>query len=106
MKQKEAIEFNGEMLIVAVEPAKKDLIDRILEKENGIKIECLAWQSKYNSYVVYDYEPFCAEGFIVNYQILGDMNKLKFLKAIIDKAINQRSFLEKCLQKQSAKAIA
>lgn len=27
------------------------------------------WQSKYNSYVEYDYEPFCSEGFIIKTKV-------------------------------------
>ena len=31
--------------------------------EYHAKIEKKEWRSKYNHYVVYDYEPFCADGF-------------------------------------------
>ena len=35
-------------------------------EENNSRIERKEWKSKYNSYVVYDYEPFCTEGFEIN----------------------------------------
>ena len=37
-----------------------------IANEYRCKIEKKEWKSKYNNYVIYDYEPFCADGFEVN----------------------------------------
>ena len=46
----------------------KDMVDWVedIADENNCRIERKEWKSKYNSYVVYDYEPFCSEGFEIN----------------------------------------
>ena len=46
----------------------RNIIDWVedIADENNCKIERKEWKSKYNSYVVYDYEPFCSEGFEIN----------------------------------------
>ena len=46
----------------------KDIVEWIedVAEENNCRIERKEWKSKYNSYVVYDYEPFCSEGFEIN----------------------------------------
>lgn len=45
-------------------PFLKNLID-----ENKCHIIREEWVSKYNSYVMYEYEPFCADGFMYNVTI-------------------------------------
>ena len=46
----------------------KDILDWLEDiiEENNSRIERKEWKSKYNSYVVYDYEPFCTDGFEIN----------------------------------------
>ena len=46
----------------------KDIVNWVedIAEENNCKVERKEWKSKYNSYVVYDYEPFCSEGFEIN----------------------------------------
>lgn len=100
--QSETINFDGKTLLIAVEPDKKFFIEKILDKETDIKISETKWQSKYNAYVEYDYEPFSESGFIVNYFVIGNPNKLEFLKVIIEQSLNQRALLERCLEKTLA----
>ena len=61
----------------------------------------IIWQSKYNSYVQYDYAPFCEEGFVKNYYIQGKPDYLEWLQKkalnIIDECSNKRKLLERCL---------
>ena len=38
----------------------------------GCHISNIEWKSKYNSFVVYDYEPFCPEGFNINITLSSD----------------------------------
>lgn len=37
--------------------------------ESGGTVESKFWKSKYNNFVVYEYEPFCADGFLVELNI-------------------------------------
>lgn len=94
-KQKESIEIIGNSLMVAVEPTKNNTIEEIIE-ESTCTIKEKAWQSKYNSYVIYDYEPFCSEGFILNLEIVGNINQLQFLKVLIEQRLERIQQLEKC----------
>ena len=58
-------------------------------EENNSRIERKEWKSKYNSYVVYDYEPFCTEGFEINLVISSrDSSYLNFIKYLYDEKIS------------------
>ena len=85
----------GNSLIVAVTPDKHDVIEEIVE-ENTCTIKEKAWQSKYNRYVIYDYKPLCSEGFILKFEIVGNINKLKFLKVLIEQRLERIQQLKKC----------
>ena len=66
--------------------------------ENNCIIEKKEWKSKYNSYVVYDYEPFCSDGFEINMVISSyDPNYLYFLKYLYDNKINTIEYLNNCI---------
>ena len=61
----------------------KDIVNWVedVAEENNCKIERKEWKSKYNSYVVYDYEPFCSEGFEINILLSSfDISYLNFIK--------------------------
>ena len=61
----------------------KDIVNWFenIAEENNCKIERKEWKSKYNSYVVYDYEPFCSEGFEINILLSSfDISYLNFIK--------------------------
>ena len=66
--------------------------------ENNCRIEKKEWRSKYNSYVVYDYEPFCSDGFEINLSIssISD-NYLQFIKFLYDNKLNTIEHLKNCL---------
>lgn len=62
------------------------LVDTI--ENNGCKVERIEWQSKYNSYVVYDYEPTCTEGFIITILYSGpSLQHCKFIEYLYNKRI-------------------
>ena len=42
--------------------------------EYKCKIEKKEWKSKYNNYVIYDYEPFCSDGFEINITLSSKQN--------------------------------
>lgn len=66
--------------------------------ENNCRIEKKEWKSKYNSYVVYDYEPFCTDGFEINLVITShDPAYLNFIKYLYDEKINMIEYLNSCI---------
>lgn len=71
----------------------EDIVD-----EHNCKIERKEWKSKYNSYVVYDYEPFCTEGFEINLVISAkDRSYLNFIKYLYDEKVSTIQFLNNCI---------
>ena len=71
----------------------EDIID-----ENNCKIERKEWKSKYNSYVIYDYEPFCTDGFEINLVISAkDPAYLNFIKYLYNEKISTIEYLNNCI---------
>ena len=67
-------------------------------EENNSKIERKEWKSKYNSYVVYDYEPFCTEGFEINLVTSSrDNSYLNFIKYLYDEKVSTIEYLNNCI---------
>ena len=79
--------YLGDELLVAVDYNKFNwiIVEEILNNEDVDYT--VIWQSKYNSYVSYDYAPFCQEGFMLNYYIKGKPEYLEYLQHIIQKKI-------------------
>jgi len=70
-----------------------------IAEENNCKIERKEWKSKYNSYVVYDYEPFCSEGFEINMLLSSfDVSYLNFIKYLYKEKINTIEYLNSCIK--------
>ena len=73
-------------------PWLEDIID-----ENYARLERKEWKSKYNSYVVYDYEPFCTDGFEINLVISSnDSSFLNFIKYLYDGKVSTIEYLNSC----------
>ncbi len=73
-------------------PWLEDIID-----ENYARLERKEWKSKYNSYVVYDYEPFCTDGFEINLVISSnDSSFLNFIKYLYDEKVSTIEYLNSC----------
>ena len=71
----------------------EDIID-----ENNCKIERKEWKSKYNSYVIYDYEPFCTDGFEINLVISAkEPAYLNFIKYLYNEKISTIEYLNNCI---------
>ena len=65
--------------------------------ENGCRIEKKEWKSKYNSYVVYDYEPFCSDGFEINLVISSiDDHRLDFISYLYENKLRDIEHLQRC----------
>lgn len=63
---------------------------------NG-SIENEFWQSKYNNYTVYDYEPFCPEDFKFVIALKEDNVHNDFILFYLTQRLNNIEHLEKCL---------
>ena len=71
------------------------IIDNI--HNNNIEIS-FEWCSKYNEYIIYDYEPFATDGFYVRIIIHSDnYNLLGFIQHEVEQLLNNVFKLEKDL---------
>ena len=78
----------------------KDIIDWFEDtvEETNCRVEKKEWKSKYNSYVVYDYEPFCTDGFEINLVITSyNASYLNFIKFLYDEKISTIEYLNSCI---------
>ncbi|MBQ2983708.1 MAG: hypothetical protein IJD57_02810 [Candidatus Gastranaerophilales bacterium] len=70
-----------------------------LAVEYRCKIDKKEWKSKYNNYVIYDYEPFCSDGFEINLTISSRQNEyLNFVRFLYEEKIQKIGYLKSCLQ--------
>jgi len=75
--------------------------------ENNCRIEKKEWKSKYNNYVIYDYEPFCSDGFEINLLLSShDASYLNFIKYLYDEKINTIEYLNNCNKLSAVKNYA
>lgn len=84
----------------------RDIVDWVedIAEENNCKIERKEWKSKYNSYVVYDYEPFCSEGFEINLLLSSlDISYLNFIKYLYNEKLNTIEYLNNCAKTPALK---
>lgn len=84
----------------------KDYVDWVedIAEENNCRIERKEWKSKYNSYVVYDYEPFCSEGFEINILLSSfDIAYLNFIKYLYNEKLSTIEYLENCAKNTALK---
>lgn len=84
----------------------KELIDWFenMAEENNCHVEKKEWKSKYNNYVIYDYEPFCSDGFEINILLSSiDMAYLNFVKYLYEEKLNTLKFLDDCMKTPSIK---
>jgi hypothetical protein len=80
-----------------IDPNLLSWLEDIIE-ENNSRIERKEWKSKYNSYVVYDYEPFCTEGFEINLVISSrEISYLNFIKYLYDEKVSTIEYLNDCI---------
>ena len=78
----------------------KDIIDWLenIIEENNSRIIRKEWKSKYNNYVVYDYEPFCTDGFEINLVITSfNPAYLNFIQYLYDEKISTIEYLNNCI---------
>lgn len=75
----------------------KIAIDELLDNLKGIKEE---YQSKYNSYIVYDYKPACIAGFKYYAEFEASKVYIDFIMYLITTRLNNINKLEGCLKLQ------
>ncbi|MFW6246955.1 MAG: hypothetical protein ACOC22_02135 [bacterium] len=83
---------------ICCEKGELNFIQPLLDELGYKNIE---WINKYNSYIVYDYEPFCSDGFKIRYILKDDVdyNKQKYTEFLIEKIRKTIKHLEDCLSK-------
>jgi len=66
--------------------------------EYKCKIEKKEWKSKYNNYVIYDYEPFCSDGFEINITLSSRQNEyVNFVRFLYENKLQKIGYLKNCL---------
>ena len=83
-----------------IKNVNKDIVAWLedIVEENNSRVEGKEWKSKYNSYVVYDYEPFCTDGFEINLVITSyDQSYLDFIKYLYDEKVSTIEYLNSCI---------
>ena len=74
-------------------------------RENNSRVERKEWKSKYNNYVIYDYEPFCTDGFEINMLITSfDSAYLTFINYLYNEKLNTIEYLNSCFEKSAVTA--
>ncbi len=69
-----------------------------LAGEHNCKVERKEWKSKYNSYVIYDYEPFCSDGFEINLVVSSTSREhLEFLRYLYETKLMKIEYLNSCV---------
>lgn len=69
-----------------------------LALEYRCKIDKKEWKSKYNNYVIYDYEPFCSDGFEINLTLSARQGEfLNFVRYLYENKIQTIGYLKSCL---------
>lgn len=84
----------------------KDIVDWLedIAEENNCRVEKKEWKSKYNSYVIYDYEPFCSDGFEINLLLSSfDVSYLNFIKYLYNEKVSTIEYLNNCVKIPTAK---
>lgn len=88
----EAIDNNFTRAVIVIDTDHEQLISNVekLLDESGITYK-MEWKSKYNEYILYDYEPFCSEGYYLRFNIERTLlyklnwvlyNANKYIKAV------------------------
>lgn len=69
-----------------------------LASEYRCRIDKKEWKSKYNNYVIYDYEPFCSDGFEINLTLSSRQNEyLNFVRFLYETKLETICYLKNCL---------
>lgn len=92
--------WNKNTLKVSSESKNKQYIEDLMKDIEGVMFAGEEWKSKYNSDALYEYEPFCSDGFIYSVYYAGEENFVKFAKMCLKKKIEKIAHLETCFKKE------
>lgn len=84
-----------------IKNVNRDIVNWLedIAEENNCHVERKEWKSKYNSYVVYDYEPFCSEGFEINLLFSStQISYLNFIKYLYKEKLATLEYLNNCIK--------
>ena len=93
---------NDKYKSIELKNVNKEIIPWIenIVMENNSRVERKEWKSKSNSYVIYDYEPFCTDGFEINMLITSfDSAYLTFINYLYNEKLNTIEYLHNCYEK-------
>ena len=86
------------MLIIPLDRKSKQHLSKdyllSLAEENKCNVIKTEWRSSYNSYVVYDYEPFCSDGFNITVHIDGSTENLQYVEYLFNKRLKEVELLK------------
>lgn len=92
---------NGFLYITLANNQMAEVIKPLLNEFDKIDFKTF-YQSKYNAYVKYDYEPFCVEAFNIEFEVYNKLedsvfasNQLKFIEYVVIKRLERYVELEK-----------
>lgn len=92
---------NGFLKITLPDNQMAEVIKSLLNEFDKVDFKTF-YKSKYNAYVIYDYEPFCVEGFNIEFEITDNLsdgvfasNQLKFIEYVAIKRLDRYIELEK-----------
>lgn len=91
--------YNQEKFINEFKNVPKDLQNWLeeLALEYHCRIDKKEWKSKYNNYVIYDYEPFCSDGFEINMTLSSRTCEfLNFVRYLYDNKLHDIMYLKQC----------
>ena len=101
LKNNNCKNYNNRYSRMEMKNVNKDVIDWLEEiiEENNSRVEHKEWKSKYNNYVIYDYEPFCTDGFDINLTVTSiDSAYLEFIKYLYEEKISTIEYLNNCIE--------
>ena len=87
---------------IQCDASQKEVIHFLGNLVDELKLEVFRseWQSQYNHYVIYDYEPYCIKGFnyVASFEYSEEVeNKITFAKQIISDWVSKVNKLNKLL---------
>ena len=83
------LEYHNNNAELTYEATNVEPFETILDTFEYVDSDITEWKSKYNDYVVYDYEPFCAEGFLKRrYLKFKSEQHIKFFLHLLDKHLD------------------
>lgn len=91
---------NGHLFCEVPTKEIAEKIEQLYWELNATEIQYF-WQSKYNTYVRYDYEPFCVDGFYIILKVrFRYLEQMKFAKFETEKLLNKLNDLEKLFEQE------